>query len=88
MSCNRSSRNEERGGCSSFKSDGYEKGLVKEIVHDPGCGVLLGRAVFRDTYKFKLKNELFVAAGGIRTGQVWEIFQVDLMAPVAMILMD
>ena len=63
LGCNRSSRTEARGGCSSLKSNGYEKGLVKEIVHDPGCGVLLVRAVFRDTNKFKLKKELFVAAG-------------------------
>ena len=33
------------------------KGLVKEIVHDPGCGVSLARVVFRDTYKFKLKKD-------------------------------
>ena len=41
-----------------------------------------------NTYKFKLKKELFVAAEGTRMGQVWEIFQVDLMAPVEKILMD
>ena len=38
LGCNRSSRTEARGGCSSLKSNGCEKGLVKEIVHDPGCG--------------------------------------------------
>ena len=75
LSCNRSSRTEARRGCSGLKSNGHEKGLVKEIAHDPGCGVLLVRAVFCDTYKFKLKKELFVAAEGTRTGQVWEILQ-------------
>ena len=40
---------------------------MKEIVHDPGCGVLLVRAVFRDIYKLKLKKELFVAAEDNRT---------------------
>ena len=65
------------------------KCLVKEeVVHDPGCGAPLVRAVFRDTYKFRLKKELFFAVEGTCTGQVWEILQVDLMAPVAKILMD
>ena len=61
---------------------------MKEILDDPGCGVLLVRAVFRDTYKFKLKKELFVAAEGTRNGQVWEILQVELISPVAKIPMD
>ena len=64
------------------------KVLVKEIAHDLGCGVFLVRAVFRDTYKYKLNKELFVAAEGTRTGQVWEILRVDLMAPMAKIPMD
>ena len=88
LSCNRSSRTEARGGFSSLKSNGYEKGLVKEVVHDPGRAVPPVRAVFRDTYTFKLKKELFVAVEGTRTSQVWEILQVDLMAPVAKIPMD
>ena len=69
-------------------SSGYVKGLVKEIVHDPGCGVPLLRAVFRDTCKFKLKKGLVVAVEGTRPDQVWEILQVGLMAPVAKIPMD
>ena len=85
LSCNRSLRTEARGECSSLKSNGYEKGLVKEIVHDPGCGLLLVR-VFRDTYK--LKKELFVAVEGTRTGKVWEILQVNIRAKVAKIPMD
>ena len=88
LSCNRSSRIEAREGCSSLKSNGNEKGLVKEIVHDPGCGVSLVRAVIRDTNKSKLKKDLFVAVEGTCTGQVWEILQVDLMAKVTKIPMD
>ena len=92
LSSNKSSRTEARGVCSSLKSNGYVNGLVKEIVHDLGCGASLVRVVFHDTYTFKLKKELkkelFVAAEGTRTGQVWEISQVDLMAPVAKIPMD
>jgi ribosomal protein L2 len=30
---------------------GYIKGLVKEIIHDPGRGAPLARVVFRDPYK-------------------------------------
>ena len=31
-----------------------------EIIHDPGRGVLLVNAVFRDIYKLKLRSILFV----------------------------
>ena len=36
------------------------KDLVTEIIHDPGRGVLLVKIVFRDTYRLKLRNILFV----------------------------
>jgi large subunit ribosomal protein L8e len=49
--------------------NGYVKGLVKEIIHDPGRGAPLARVVFRDIYKFKLRKELFVAVEGTYTGQ-------------------
>jgi len=48
---------------------GYVKGLVKEIIHDPGRGAPLARVVFRDAYRYKLNKELFVAVEGISTGQ-------------------
>ena len=35
-----------------------------EIIHDSGRGVLLVKAVFRDTYKLKLRNTLFVTVEG------------------------
>ena len=42
---------------------------MKEIVHDPGCGVLLVRAVFLDTYKIKLSQVLGdLASGSHSTG--------------------
>ena len=32
-----------------------------DIIHDPRCGVLLVKVVFRDTDKLKLRNTLFEA---------------------------
>jgi large subunit ribosomal protein L8e len=48
---------------------GYIKGIVKEIVHDPGRGAPLARVVFRNPYKYGLDRELFLAAEGMYTGQ-------------------
>jgi large subunit ribosomal protein L8e len=48
---------------------GYIRGLVKEIVHDPGRGAPLAKVVFRDPYRYRLKNELYVASEGMYTGQ-------------------
>jgi len=48
---------------------GYIKGVVKDIIHDPGRGAPLARVQFRHTYRYKLTKELFVAAEGMYTGQ-------------------
>lgn len=48
---------------------GYVRGVVKEIIHDPGRGAPLARVVFRDPYHFKLKTETFIANEGMYTGQ-------------------
>jgi len=48
---------------------GYIKGLVKEIIHDPGRGAPLARVVFHKTNKYGLQKELFVAVEGVHTGQ-------------------
>jgi len=48
---------------------GYIKGVVKEIIHDPGRGAPLAIVAFRDRYKYGLKKELMVAAEGLYTGQ-------------------
>eukprot|EP00118_Oscarella_pearsei_P024561 m.306319 g.306319 ORF g.306319 m.306319 type:complete len:259 (+) comp41147_c0_seq1:96-872(+) len=48
---------------------GYIKGIVKEIIHDPGRGAPLARVVFRDPYRYKLRKELFLATEGMYTGQ-------------------
>ena len=48
---------------------GYIKGVVKDIIHDPGRGAPLAVVVFRDPYKFRLKKEMFIATEGMHTGQ-------------------
>ncbi|KUJ19863.1 putative 60S ribosomal protein L2 [Mollisia scopiformis] len=51
------------------ESKGYIRGVVKEIIHDPGRGAPLAKVVFRDPYRFKLHTELFIANEGMYTGQ-------------------
>jgi large subunit ribosomal protein L8e len=48
---------------------GYIKGVVNEIIHDPGRGAPLAVVSFRDRYKYGLKKELMVATEGLYTGQ-------------------
>jgi len=48
---------------------GYIKGVIKDIIHDPGRGAPLAQVVFRDPYKFKLRKELMIATEGMHTGQ-------------------
>jgi len=48
---------------------GYVKGVVKEIVHDPGRGAPLAVVQFRHPYKYKQVKENFVCAEGMYTGQ-------------------
>jgi len=49
--------------------EGYIKGVVQEIVHDPGRGAPLAKVVFRDPYRYKHRTEYFVAVEGLFTGQ-------------------
>jgi len=49
--------------------NGYIKGVVKDIIHDPGRGAPLAVVHFRDPYRYKTRKELFVAAEGMHTGQ-------------------
>jgi len=49
--------------------EGYMKGVIKDIVHDPGRGAPLACVHFRDPYKYKIRRELFIAAEGMYTGQ-------------------
>ncbi|MFQ6636639.1 hypothetical protein Gotur_013695, partial [Gossypium turneri] len=47
----------------------YLKGVVTDVIHDPGRGVPLGRVVFCHPFRYKKQKELFVAAEGMYTGQ-------------------
>lgn len=48
---------------------GYLRGVVKQIIHDPGRGAPLAKVAFRDPYKFKTVTETFIANEGLYTGQ-------------------
>jgi len=48
---------------------GYIKGVVKNIIHDPGRGAPLAEVHFRNPLKYGLDKELFIAAEGTYTGQ-------------------
>eukprot|EP01023_Acetabularia_acetabulum_P061357 TRINITY_DN740_c1_g1_i1.p1 TRINITY_DN740_c1_g1~~TRINITY_DN740_c1_g1_i1.p1 ORF type:complete len:258 (+),score=58.01 TRINITY_DN740_c1_g1_i1:104-877(+) len=49
--------------------NGYIKGVITDIIHDPGRGAPLARVKFRDPVRYKLRKELFIAAEGAYTGQ-------------------
>eukprot|EP01128_Nolandella_sp_AFSM9_P010982 TRINITY_DN76_c0_g1_i2.p1 TRINITY_DN76_c0_g1~~TRINITY_DN76_c0_g1_i2.p1 ORF type:complete len:262 (+),score=64.38 TRINITY_DN76_c0_g1_i2:22-786(+) len=48
---------------------GYLRGIVKDIVHDPGRGAPVAKVSFRSPYRYAIDKELFVCAEGIYTGQ-------------------
>jgi len=48
---------------------GYIKGVVKDIIHDPGRGAPLAKVAFRDPYRYKMRTETFIASEGMYTGQ-------------------
>src|SRR3989338_3497486 len=53
----------------SAERHGYVRGLVKDIIHDPGRGAPLAVVTFRDAHRYKQRRALFVAAEGMFTGQ-------------------
>merc|ERR1711924_385437 len=48
---------------------GYIKGVVKQIVHDPGRGAPLAVVHFHDPYRYKVRKEVIIASEGMYTGQ-------------------
>ena len=48
---------------------GFVKGVVKDIIHDPGRGAPLAKVQFRNAYRYQKDNELFVAVEGTYTEQ-------------------
>nr|CCA17322.1 60S ribosomal protein L8 putative [Albugo laibachii Nc14] len=69
------SHNKHRKGRAAFRvpdyieREGYIKGVVREIIHDPGRGAPLARVTYRDPYRYKTNHELLIAAEGMYTGQ-------------------
>lgn len=51
------------------ETHGYIRGVVKEIVHDPGRGAPLAKVEFRDQYSYKKRVATFIATEGMYTGQ-------------------
>eukprot|EP00831_Metopus_contortus_P010792 TRINITY_DN1422_c0_g1_i6.p1 TRINITY_DN1422_c0_g1~~TRINITY_DN1422_c0_g1_i6.p1 ORF type:complete len:279 (-),score=21.24 TRINITY_DN1422_c0_g1_i6:50-886(-) len=51
------------------EKEGYLRGVVKEIVHDPGRGAPLAKVIFRDPTHYKHRTEYFIAAEGMYSGQ-------------------
>jgi len=49
--------------------EGYIKGLVKEVIHDPGRGAPLAKVSFRNQYRYKIDKMTMVAVEGMHTGQ-------------------
>ena len=68
-------RNFHRNGPARFRNidyserEGYIKGVVREIIHDPGRGAPVAKIQFRDPYTYKLVTENYVAVEGMYTGQ-------------------
>jgi len=69
------SHNKHRKGAAKFRVNdyserhGYVKGVVKEIIHDPGRGAPLAKVQFRHPYKYGLVTENFIAVEGLYSGQ-------------------
>lgn len=48
---------------------GYIRGVVREIIHDPGRGAPLAKVEFRDQYRYAKRVATFIATEGMYTGQ-------------------
>lgn len=49
--------------------NGYVRGVVTEIIHDPGRGAPLAKVEFRNINKYKRDKHLFIAPEGVYSGQ-------------------
>ena len=55
-----------RKGAARFRNldfsekNGYVKGIVREIIHDPGRGAPVAKVQFRDPYTFRLVTEIML----------------------------
>eukprot|EP01083_Nonionella_stella_P240293 840160_1 len=51
------------------ETHGYIKGVIKEILHDPGRGAPVAKIQFLNAYRYKRDTELMIATEGMYTGQ-------------------
>ena len=63
-----------KGACGLHVADyaernGYVRGVVKEIIHDPGRGAPVAKVQFSNRYKYKKDNVQWTATEGMYTGQ-------------------
>merc|ERR1712183_708086 len=69
------SRSKGRKGAAKLRSldyaerQGFVKGLVKDIVHDPGRGAPIAKVQFKDPCKYRKVTETMVCPEGVCTGQ-------------------
>ena len=49
--------------------NGYVRGVVKDIIHDPGRGAPIAKVQFNNAYHFKKDNVQWTATEGTYTGQ-------------------
>lgn len=48
---------------------GYIRGVIRDIIHDPGRGAPIAKVEFKNQYKFKTMKEQWTATEGMYTGQ-------------------
>jgi len=53
----------------AIERKGYVRGLITDIIHDPGRGAPLAKITFRNPIKNGLKKEVMIATEGMYTGQ-------------------
>jgi large subunit ribosomal protein L8e len=69
------SHNTHRKGAAKLRKldaterNGYIKGVITEILHDPGRGAPLARVNFRNTIRYATDKQLFIAPEGVYSGQ-------------------
>merc|ERR1712093_371692 len=49
--------------------NGFVKGVVKDIIHDPGRGAPLMKLAFHNARKYKIDKEMMPAVEGVYSGQ-------------------
>ena len=61
--------------------NGYIRGVVKDLIHDPGRGAPVAKVQFADPYKFRKQNVQWTATEGTYTGQFIYCGKKALLVP-------